>query len=66
MLPRAKRQIELATSDYRGGRVDFGEVADGFTEMFMLELQVVRAEATLAGSLAQLKRAVGCDVAAAN
>ena len=62
MLPRAKRQVELATADYRGGRVDFGEVADGFTEMFMLELQVVRAEASLAGSLAQLKRAVGCEV----
>lgn len=61
MLPRAKRQVELATADYRGGRVDFGEVADGFTEMFMLELQVVRAKASLAGSLAQLKRAVGCE-----
>lgn len=65
MLPRAKRQIELSAADYRGGRVDFGEVTDGFTEMFTLELQVVRAEAMLAGSLAQLKRAVGCEVATA-
>jgi cobalt-zinc-cadmium efflux system outer membrane protein len=63
MLPRAKRQIELSAADYRGGRVDFSEVTDGFTEMFTLELQVVRAEAMLAGSLAQLKRAVGCEVA---
>jgi cobalt-zinc-cadmium efflux system outer membrane protein len=63
MLPRARRQIELSAADYRGGRVDFGEVTDGFTEMFTLELQVVRAEAMLAGSLAQLKRAVGCEVA---
>lgn len=64
MLPRSKRQVELATADYRGGRVDFGEVADGFTEMFMLELQVVCAEAALAGAVAQLKRAVGCEVVA--
>ena len=31
--------------------------------MFMLELRVVRREVKLDGSLAQLKRAVNCEVA---
>lgn len=65
VLPRAQQALQLAAADYRGRLVDFGEVADGFTEVLMFELQVARAEATLAGTLAQLKRAVGCEVLAA-
>ena len=44
--------------------MDFGEVADGFTEVLMFELQVARTTATLAGIVAQLNRAVGCEVLA--
>jgi outer membrane protein TolC len=62
ILPRAKRTLQLAAEDYRGKLVDFGEVADGFTEVLMFELQVARAKATLAGAIAQLHRAVGCEV----
>jgi len=62
ILPRAKRTLQLAAEDYRGKLVDFGEVADGFTEVLMFELQVARAKATLAGVVAQLNRAVGCEV----
>lgn len=62
VLPRAKQALQLASADYRGRLVDFGEVTDGFTEVLMFELQVARAEATLAGTLAQMKRAVGCEV----
>jgi cobalt-zinc-cadmium efflux system outer membrane protein len=62
ILPRAKRALQLASADYRGQLVDFGEVADGFTEVLMFELQVARNTATLAGALAQIQRAVGCEV----
>lgn len=62
ILPRAKRTLQLASADYRGQLVDFGEVADGFTEVLMFELQVARNQATLAGALAQIERAVGCEV----
>ena len=62
VLPRAKQALQLSSADYRGRLVDFGEVTDGFTEVLMFELQVARAEATLAGTIAQLKRAVGCEV----
>lgn len=61
ILPRAKRTLQLAAADYRGQRVDFGEVATGFMEVLVFELQVARAKATLAGTLAQMHRAVGCD-----
>ncbi|MAT71753.1 MAG: hypothetical protein CMJ58_19775 [Planctomycetaceae bacterium] len=64
VLPRAKQALQLATADFRGRLVDFGEVTDGFTEVLTVELQVARAEATLAGTIAQLKRAVGCEVMA--
>ena len=62
ILPRAKRALQLASAEYRGRQVDFGEVASGFTEVLMFELQVVRAQATLAGTIAQLHRAIGCEV----
>ena len=62
ILPRAKRALQLASADYRGRLVDFGEVADGFSEVLMFELQVARNTATLAGTLAQIHRAVGCEL----
>ncbi|QDV78330.1 TolC family protein [Botrimarina mediterranea] len=64
ILPRSRRALQLSAADYRGKLVDFGEVASGFTEVLMFELQVARAKATLAGTLAQLDRAVGCEVSA--
>ena len=64
ILPRAQRALQLTSEEYRGRLVDFGEVADGFTEVLMFELQRARARATLAGTLAQLERAVGCEVVA--
>ncbi|WP_228714637.1 TolC family protein [Posidoniimonas corsicana] len=66
VLPRAKQALKLASADYRGRLVDFGEVTDGFTEVLMFELQVARAEATLAGTMAQLRRAVGCEAMTAD
>ena len=62
ILPRAKRTLQLSLADYRGQLADFGEVVDNFTELLMYELQSARATATLAGSLAQIERAVGCEV----
>lgn len=62
ILPRAKRTLQLASADYRGKLVDFGEVTDGFTEVLMFELQVARTKATLAGAIAQIHRTVGCEV----
>ncbi|WP_146402685.1 TolC family protein [Pseudobythopirellula maris] len=62
LMPRSKRALELASADYRGRLVDFGEVTAGFTELLMIELQVARTKATLAGAIAQLERAVGCGV----
>lgn len=60
LKPRAEQTLELAAADYRGRIVDFGEVADGFSEVLMIELQTARAEATLCGLVAQLRRVVGC------
>jgi cobalt-zinc-cadmium efflux system outer membrane protein len=62
ILPRARKALQLSSADYRGRRVDFGEVTDGFTELLMFELQVARAQATLAGTVAQVQRVVGCEV----
>lgn len=62
IVPRAKRSLQLASADYRGKLADFGDVTDGFTEVLMFELQIARTKATLAGTVAQLHRAVGCEV----
>jgi outer membrane protein TolC len=64
ILPRARRTLQLSTADYRGQLVDFGEVVDSLAEVLLFELQAARAEATLAGAIAQIERQVGCEVIA--
>lgn len=62
IIPRTERTLQLATADYRGERLDFYSLIDLYQELLMYQLQVARIEATLAGTLAQLDRAVGCPV----
>lgn len=65
ILPRSERTLRLSSADYVGQLVGFAEVADSFTELLLFQLQAARARATLAGTLAQIDRVVGCEVAEA-
>ena len=62
IIPRTERTLQLATADYRGERVDFFSLIDIYQELLVYQVQVARMEASLAGTLARLERAVGCPV----
>jgi outer membrane protein, heavy metal efflux system len=62
ILPRTRQTLQLSSADYRGQLIGFGEVVDNFTELLMFELQAARSRATLAGTLAQIDRVVGCEI----
>lgn len=60
IIPRTERTLQLATADYRGERADFFSLIDIYQELLVYQVQIARMEASLAGTLARLDRAVGC------
>ena len=62
ILPRAEQTLEVSLADYRGERVGFTEVADSYADILRLEVQEARLRADTGVALAELERAVGCDL----
>lgn len=60
IIPRIEDTLKLSIADYRGKRTDFFSLIETYRELLMFETQLARIEATLAGTLAQIDRAVGC------
>ncbi|QDT16687.1 TolC family protein [Alienimonas californiensis] len=63
ILPRAERTLEVSLADYRGERVGFTEAASSYADILRLEVQRARLRADVGIALAELERAVGCDLA---
>ncbi|MFG0264213.1 MAG: TolC family protein [Rhodopirellula sp. JB055] len=60
IIPRTEGTLELSIADYRGKRTDFFTLIETYRELLMFETQLARIDATLAGTIAQLDRTVGC------
>ena len=60
IIPRIEDTLELAIADYQGEGTDFFSLIETYRELLLFETQLARINATLAGTLAQLDRAVGC------
>lgn len=60
LIPRTQQTLEIATADYQGKRSDFTDLIDTYRELLALQVQVARTKATLASTLAQIERTVGC------
>ncbi|QDV62257.1 TolC family protein [Crateriforma conspicua] len=60
IIPRTEGTLELSIADYRGKRTDFFTLIKTYRELLMFETQLARIDATLAGTIAQLDRTVGC------
>jgi hypothetical protein len=56
------RQPEGATADDQDEKSDFTDLVVIYRELLSLEVQVARTKATLAATLAQIERKVGCEV----
>jgi outer membrane protein TolC len=60
IIPRTEDTLKLAIADYRGERTDFFTLIETYRELLMFEIQLARINATLAGTIAQIDRTVGC------
>lgn len=60
IIPRTEDTLKLAIADYRGERTDFFTLIETYRELLMFETQLARISASLAGTVAQIERAVGC------
>ncbi|WP_168567128.1 TolC family protein [Crateriforma spongiae] len=60
IIPRTEDTLKLAIADYRGERTDFFTLIETYRELLMFETQLARFKATLAGTIAQIDRTVGC------
>lgn len=61
IIPRTEDTLKLAIADYRGERTDFFTLIETYRELLMFETQLARINATLAGTIAQIDRTVGCS-----
>lgn len=60
IIPRTEDTLKLSIADYRGKRTDFFTLIETYRELLLFETQLARLEATLAGTVAQIERTVGC------
>ena len=60
IIPRTEDTLKLSIADYRGKRTDFFTLIETYRELLMFETQLARIDATLAGTVAQIERTVGC------
>ncbi|MAI69449.1 MAG: transporter [Rhodopirellula sp.] len=60
IIPRTEDTLKLSIADYRGKRTDFFSLIETYRELLMFETQLARIDASLAGTIAQVERAVGC------
>lgn len=60
IIPRTEDTLKLSIADYRGKRTDFFTLIETYRELLMFETQLARIDATIAGTIAQIDRTVGC------
>jgi len=60
LIPRTEKTLEITFADYRGKKTDFFNVIQTYRELLGYQVQLARSKATLAASLAQIERTVGC------
>ncbi len=60
IIPRTEDTLKLAIADYRGERTDFFSLIETYRDLLIFETQRARFEASLASTVAQIERTVGC------
>lgn len=60
IIPRTEDTLKLAIADYRGERTDFFSLIETYRDLLAFETQLARFEASLASTVAQIERTVGC------
>ncbi len=60
IIPRTEDTLKLSIADYRGKRADFFSLIETYRELLIHETQLARIDASIAGTVARIERAVGC------
>ena len=60
LIPRTEQTLTISTADYQNEKADFTDLVATYRELLALQVQVARTKATLASTLAQIERTVGC------
>ncbi|MCC9642528.1 TolC family protein [Rhodopirellula sp. JC740] len=60
LIPRTEQTLTISTADYQNEKADFTDLVATYRELLALQVQVARTKATLANTLAQIERTVGC------
>ncbi len=61
ITPKAEQALQVATSEYVVGKTTFAQLVDNYSEVLTFQLQTARLEASLAGTLAQIQKTMGCN-----
>ncbi len=61
IIPRTEDTLKLSIADYRGKRTEFFTLIETYRELLTFETQLARINASLAGTVARIERAVGCE-----
>ncbi len=61
LIPKTEQTLELATADYQGKKAGFTDLIETYRELLGYQVQVARAQSTLASTMAQIERTVGCE-----
>ena len=62
LLPRSEQVLEVSLADYRGGKVTFVQLTQNYLATLALQTEAARLRSERFKAMAQLRRAVGCDV----
>ena len=62
ILPKSEQALELATTDYQAGNVDYLTMITAWREVLQIQLRAAQVETELGKALASLERAVGVQV----
>jgi outer membrane protein TolC len=62
ILPRTRKSLNLARSEYSNSVVDLATVLSALREVLQVQVQIVQVEAELGKALAALERAVGYEL----
>ena len=63
-LPRSRQALEVASSDYRAGNLDFLSLITAWRELLQVQIQIAKAESDMGRALAKLERSVGTQLSA--
>ena len=62
ILPKLEETLKLSLADYRGKRIDFGQLTSVYLEQLLIQTEILGIDARLGKTIAELERAIGSPI----